>query len=450
MLTFLNMRSDPSTPNPAEQVIQRVLSHDALDTPPNLVEAHFAWARKRGHPNYLWPDVPIHSWRAGLLEIERITTKLLSGNSLPVRLEAPRDGGPKTLGIAAFTSGMGPLLGFWLESGALETLPEVAAILRLHLDHGRQRAARLESEFVRALDVLDSAGITATVIKGLHTARGYFPDPGTRPCVDIDLVISPENINAASRAMSAAGYVAVTRQSRPYKCDWFPAGAQRKLRSIELTHADNPWAVEIHASLDRTFYGVRTVSLGPLDTHRTAEWEQVHDSAKVLSQPLLLAFLALHASEELHHVQLVRLVELVLVIREDLATGRLSWDEVTSLLERASAMRFAYPALELAERLAPGTLDGELRGRLARAATPRMRRVVDRLRPATAQRLDKLSLEERFMWAERPIEYLRRMAYLLWPTAVDKSDYDLKSIYRQRFYRLLRGRVSVHAPQDGE
>jgi hypothetical protein len=162
---------------------------------------------------------------------------------------------------------------------------------------------------------------------------------------------------------------------------------------------------------------------------------------RVLAQPMLTAFLATHAGEGLHQLSLLRLVELVLVMRRDAAAGALRWDSLLDTLEGVGGLRFALPALELAERLAPGTVPTEVLARLGAEATPAMRRVLDRVTPATAQRLDRLSLEERFMWAGTAAERLRRAAHAVWPAAAGRSVTRLAEIYGRRAWWLLgRGR----------
>ncbi|MBI4540928.1 MAG: nucleotidyltransferase family protein [Gemmatimonadetes bacterium] len=412
----------------------------------DAIAERFRWARRHGHPSYVWPEVPIAAWRACLREIERCVTEALRGGPSPIPIAVPEDAATRALGVAAFTSGMGPLLGYWFEVGLLEGDGDVAALLRLHLDHGRRRARRLAEELSRVLDLLASAGIAAVVVKGASTAHLYFPDPGTRPAADIDLVVPTRDLRVATRVLEQARYTPTVRQSRPYKCDWVPPGAPRALCSLELSHADNPYAIEVHDSLERTFFGVRTVRLGPADAANTEPWEAFHAGARVLAPPLELAFLAVHASEELHELQLLRIVELVFVIRRNLASRRLNWEAVARALEDADALRFAYPAFELAERMVPGIVDDGFRQRLARAATPRMRRVLQRLTPSTVQCPEALSLEERFMWAAGPLELARRAVYLLWPTHAADSRRPLGTLYAERMFRVFRGRVSLRTP----
>jgi len=421
------------------------LPFDALDLPPERIAASFRWARQQGHPGYIWPDLPIADWRAALYAIERAAAALLASPPGPARLDTPA-GGTLALSVAAYTSGLGPYLGRAIETGALEVADEAAALLALHLEHARRRARRLEAELTRVLDVLGGAGILVTVLKSAHTAREYFPEPATRPAADIDLAVPEDDLATAERALIDAGYMLERRQPRPRQSTWVPPGAPTQLRSLMLLHAEDPFTLDLHASLDRDFFGVGTVRFGPLEA-ATRPWPDLHPAARVLHQPLLLAYHAVHASQGLHNLTLLRLVEIVHIARADTAAGRLRWPELVAWLERAGALRFAYPALELAERLAPGTLDADARAALAGAATPRMIRVLAGLRPADAQRPERLSLEERLMWARGPAEHLRRALYMLWPLWIGASPRELRRLYAERLRRLLRRTVSWRGGQ---
>ncbi len=388
----------------------------------------------------MWPDVPVAHWRTCLFEIERITRLVLTGSSTTLRL--PTGALTRSLGIAAFTSGMGPLLGHWVATGRLGADADVAALLAAHREHAGRRAARMRADLIRATTLLADAAVETTVLKGFHTGWTYFPDPATRPAADIDLLIPPESVPTAERALQAAGYTQMLRETRPYKVEWRPPDSPRHLRSLDLTHADNPWTLELHATLDRDFFGIRKLRFPRPDALRLAPHPDSDVPARVLTQPVLLAFLAAHASHEFHRLPLLHLVELALVSRVDAADGTL-WDRVLASLDRGGALRFAYPAIELAERLAPGTVPAAVRQHLALAATPRARQAVEPMRPGGLQRLEHWALAERLMWASGPLELARCLLRLAWPTAQGRPASELFAIYRRRILRVLRGRASA-------
>ena len=65
------------------------------------------------------------------------------------------------------------------------------------------RSRLLASE---ALDTLAAAGVPCTILKGMHTARRYYPEPGARPMGDIDVFVAPESRRAAEHALARAGW----------------------------------------------------------------------------------------------------------------------------------------------------------------------------------------------------------------------------------------------------
>lgn len=429
-------RGVPARPDPA-------LPFRSTDLPATEIEQRFAWARRQGHPHWLWPDVPIHAWRASLGELERITSRVLTDPGAAPRLTLPSDVSTGALGIAAFTSGLGPLLGHWVEEGMVEAPREAGRLLRLHLRHGRLRWERMRDGLHQAMEALGAAHVPVTVLKGMHTAQAYFPDPGTRPCADVDLLVTRDDLPAAVEALGAAGYLQIRCQDRPPRVELQPPDRPQQLRSLALTHADSGWAIDLHASLERDFFGIRRVCPLPEDPQEHLRWAGLHPAARTLPQPLLTAFLALHTSEGLHNLTLLRLVELVLVIRSDVEKGTLEWGALREHLEESGGLRFTAPALQLAERLVPGTLDPAFLGRVHAATPPRMARILSGLRPSSAQRLHGLSLDERFLWAVGPVEHLRRVLYMLWPGWMRRSAGRVARLYLERAWRLVRGRVSL-------
>jgi hypothetical protein len=227
-------------------------------------------------------------------------------------------------------------------------------------------------------------------------------------------------------------------------CEWIPPGEDLLPRSLELTHEANPWTVDLHGSFERDFGGAHRVLVVPSRPEVTEHWSFGGRPARVLAQPYLSAYLAAHASQELKNLTLIRLIELVLVLRRGAAAGTLRWDELMTMLGPRAA-RFVYPAFELAERLAPGTVDPGFRVDLQRSATPRVRRVVGALEPATAQRLEAVSLGEQFMWVDGPMAVARRLARVLWPEWAG-SLADMLRVQRVRLRQLLARRVMLTWP----
>jgi hypothetical protein len=212
------------------------------------------------------------------------------------------------------------------------------------------------------------------------------------------------------------------------------------VRSLEVTHVDNSYTFDVHDSLDRGFGGVATVRLGDVDA-LTEPWVELTGNARRPRPIANAALLALHVSKEWHRLQLIRVVELVLVLRQDFGLNPAPWGDLAALLDRARAQRFVYPAFELVERLAPGTVPVEFRQQLAQHAHARLVRVIDGLRPGAAQRIERLSLADALVWSDGTWQVLRRLIDLLIPLRLSRSGRSMISIHRERFYQLLRGRL---------
>lgn len=403
---------------------------------PAEIANRFAAARARGEPFWLWPDLEKRAWRMALRELERATATLLAGSAAGLDAALPA----RALQVAAYTSGLGPWLGWHHECGRLSCDAVHAAVLSGHLEHARRRARVLDAVLCAAVSVLRAAGVGTTVLKGMHTSHSYFAEPALRPMADVDLLVARGDVGRAEAALARSGYTSTpgTGHARPYRSDWRPPGHAGPIRSLALVHAEDPCGIDLHGSADIDFFGVRTVAFDRVLLRSRSPWS-IGDVC-VLAQPLLAAHLAIHASHGLHSLTLIRVVELVLVLRRDFESNR-AWEALRDLLRELRAERFAWPSLLMVERLAPGTVPAPVLADLGRAAPPRLRRVVEPLRPADAQRLESLSVAERFMWSASVAEHFSRAARMLLPTRLGR---DFVEVYRRRWYRLLRGRVHWH------
>lgn len=394
------------------------------------VRRRFAWARRQGRPAWLWPETPIPAWREALGRIATATANVLADAG-----GAALDGDPEAIGLAAYTSGMGPLLGLWAEQGRLQAGVAVAAVLSRHLAHNRIRSARLAEVTMELIGRLADEGVGVVVLKGLHTGQTYFPEPGVRPASDIDILVRAADAPAAEAALSRGG-LALDRRG-PWESSWRPVASSSEPRSLTHTHADDPWSVDLHRSLNLTAGPAAAVAEldGADPTGSRTRW-LADPRAGVLDQPLLLLHLAAHAGAAWQNLTLLRQVELVLVIRRDLP----DWDGLLDLGGRIGALGYAYPALRLCEALAPGTVPDKVIGRCAASAPPAVRQAVGRLTPASAQRVDRASVTEHFMWARGLDGKFRQLAADL--LAGTRSWPQWFGIYEERAWRLIRGRVS--------
>ena len=401
-----------------------------------LLEPHeFSERRKRarlsGSPAWLWPEVSTDAWSGALTDIAAAAAAILRGE---IGKLSTKD--PAALSLACYTAGVGPLLGWWLEQGMLTASADIGELLKLHLAQARARRSRIEEQSHDVVARLVALDIPFIVLKGGHTAYRYFPDPATRPASDLDLLVSPARFSAAERALAVAGFCCVARHKR--ESAWSRTSVEP--RSLWLVHEDDPWSVDVHSSLD--FAASAGAPLVRFDLARPFDdperWA-LDPAGGVLRQPLLLLHLAVHASGGLHNLTLLRIIEIILVLQQDVASGLLSWPEFVRLAEEIDGLGAAYPALLMSDKLLPGIVPPEVLTRCADAAPVRARRIVEGLDPALAHRVDRSSISEHFMWVSGMRGWIRQLVTDLLPASSDRSVW---SIYQARLYRLIRRRIS--------
>jgi hypothetical protein len=283
--------------------------------------------------------------------------------------------------------------------------------------------------------------VVPTVIKGLHVALAYHDDPGVRPMSDVDVVIAPEQVRAAESALTAAGFIPLSAPRTPYKRDWTPRAMDRRLFSIDDPDARNPWQLEVHASFDRGFASAVHMRL---DSERgnTAPFSLDGRTLRAPAQPLLLLTLAGQLSSEMESMRLMRLMDLVTVIRRDVAHGVLDWGAVEAAMQRIRAASFIYPALALAEQLAPGTVDAHVLD-VARASSTRIVRSVTRRLAPSGGYADETSMMQLVMWADTPYTFVKVVLHRVRDLVT--SPYRWRSLAR----RIARGAFHLRPRPEG-
>jgi hypothetical protein len=362
-----------------------------------------------------------------------------------IRLTESDEQDAYALGVAGHTTGMGPLVGRWIEDEIFVAPPDAAAAFTAHLLSGRRRAVRIEREVLPAVDALLAHDITPIVLKGFHTARVYFDEPGLRPMADVDLLIRPDEVPAAEAALAKAGFRAVSSALRPYKRDWLGPDVEDRVYSVERSDPRSKWGLELHASLDRVYHPGVVARLDGERSHARS-LDLAGRSLLVLDPALLIVYLACHASQELDSVRLMRTYELTTILRAERASGRLDWSDLAALLERTATAAFTYPALTLVEELAPGTVDPHILAIARDASTAAARHTVRRLAPAGGSVDDRAVLQQ-LMWTRGGVGILQRFLRLFWPAAFDRPG-DVPRGWAVRLRRLRRGILSFKAKDE--
>src|SRR5262245_40316326 len=342
------------------------MGHPARPVQPDEVARRLTNFQRTKNPASLWPGLAERERVAAARELEHVARAVLAGEAR-IPLDTSERHTPYALGVAGHTTGMGPLIGRWIEQGVLTPAPATAEVFAEHVINGRSRAARMEREVLPAIDALLARGITPVVLKGFHTARVYFDEPGVRPMSDVDLLVPVAAVAEAEAALQDAGFRPESAALRPYKRDWIGPGVDPRVFSVERSDARSKWGLELHASLDRLYHPGATARLDR-ERSRVEAFEIASRPMRVLPPPPLVVYLACHCSQELDSIRLMRVFELATVIRAERLAGRLDWHEISDLLERTGATEFTFPAFALVEDLAPGTVDARLLGITRRSA----------------------------------------------------------------------------------
>jgi hypothetical protein len=390
-------------------------------------------------PQDMWPETTNDQRLRAYREIFAATSRVLAGQKASLSLATTDD--VRAAGIVAFVSGMGPVLGRWVEGGQLGASQPMAALLADHLAHGRRRAEEMTVRLTRLTEAMAKQGIVPTILKGTYTSRRYFEEPGLRPAADIDVLVANEEFAGACEALRSMGLQSLAGHAMPYREEWGPI-EDPIVHSAEMTHVDNPWSVDLHRSLDREYFPGLIAGFGYPDNSLLEPWSGPFGSVRVLREPLLSAHLAVHTSADFPNLHLIRVVELILVLRAGLASGRITWEALMDLLRRTRTRRFAYPAFGLAARLAPEFVSTAFLEELAGSATPRMRRTLPDAAVVPPQHFAQPSLEMRLAWAKGPFQIASNILSWIYPTGAEVSALTRLRIFRRRLGLVLRGRVT--------
>jgi hypothetical protein len=413
-------------------------------TAPNADDAAVASKRvaafeRSGDPSDLWPGLSEQARVAAAQELERITRDVLAGRHAVITDSIE----PYALGVAGHTTGMGPVIGRWIEDGRVAARDDVSVIFARHLDHGRRRAARIEHEVLPAIDALIARGTPVVALKGFHTSRVYFDEPGMRRLSDVDLLVPPSRVAAAEKALGSVGFQPRGPAHRPYKRDWIGPDVDHRFYSVEFADARTIWALELHASLDRVYNAGAAARLDS-ERGRTLPLPVAGRPLAALEPELLFVYLACHASQELESMRLLRVFELTRVIQD--TSHSLDWTRVLLLLRATGAAAFVYPACSLINDLTPGAVDPRVMEAARAASTWAARHAVPRLAPAGGS-LDERGILRQLMWTRGFAAIVQRIFRLVWPASITRPDHVIPG-WRARLRRLRNGLLTFRAPDE--
>jgi hypothetical protein len=107
---------------------------------------------------------------------------------------------------------------------------------------GRARVdLELERELIATAGVLDRAGASYRVLKGLAWAHTVYPDPSWRGSGDVDLLIANDDWYRAIRALEATGAHRLLPEIRP--------GFDRRFGKDATLRSERGWEIDLHRLL---------------------------------------------------------------------------------------------------------------------------------------------------------------------------------------------------------
>jgi hypothetical protein len=202
--------------------------------------------------------------------------------------------------------------------------PDLAEYLEAMHELNRRRNARLAVQAAETAAALSPAGMRPVFLKGLaHLLIGIYPDPAARFVGDMDLLLSPEQVEPAAAELARIGYRRL------------PTAAWQSHDDVRLLHPERPAMIELH----RSSLELPLAAIMPTDAviKRSATLPGVPNAAVPCPEDLVVHNTA-HAMVQ--H-RFFRLAELPL---------RDAWD----LVLLAERFRLDWPAVERRLAIGPG------------------------------------------------------------------------------------------------
>jgi hypothetical protein len=280
-------------------------------------------------------------------------------------------------------------------------VPLLEALRRDYL-RGLRLYSTQERETLQFVKVLADAGVEAILLKGADIRHRLYDDPVCRPMSDLDVLISPADLERARTALERRGYVL-----RPRDRDLRPGFGARFgwVASFYPTAGGNLFT-DVHWAIQEvgTFY---RLPYGPLRARaRVRHLDGV--PALVLAPEHVLMHLSLHTFDELENAPLLKLSDL----ERALARLPLDWD---LFLDDAARFRIMAPVVWILREMSrwrPGLVPDKISEKLGEYHPGWAERFIIR-RQANA----KLVAAVMALWRHQPVKAWP--AYLwakIWPS----------------------------------
>lgn len=272
--------------------------------------------------------------------VETLAAWVLQPDQTPSAISAWPAAAWETFGLAAYLHGVLPLL------QAMPWRAQLPAAVQGVVDAGYranvQRNQRLLAELTAVLVALAQAGIPTMPLKGsLLLEANVYGDAGLRALHDLDILVRPEQLLAATQTLQAIGYRVENRTWRHIVLH--PPGAAT-IVSWTQDHPDNPRFLDLHSHVREEFRGA-SYDLTSLLWKQARPRPFLGATAWAPEPSALLHHLTVHASISLLErlLRLLHLVDLTLLAQR--SAPHLIAEALTPL--SMDDARFFYPALGL-------------------------------------------------------------------------------------------------------
>src|SRR5262249_51860250 len=94
-----------------------------------------------------------------------------------------------------------------LKQGSDGLPPDLHEGLAIYRDGMRIEARRAENQLAALLALISRRGIPILPFKGPLLAHSAYPDPTLRPCLDLDVLVHPDDVEPMLACLSEAGYL---------------------------------------------------------------------------------------------------------------------------------------------------------------------------------------------------------------------------------------------------
>jgi Fe2+ or Zn2+ uptake regulation protein len=190
------------------------------------------------------------------------TCRSFLGTEEPLKLEERLQQGPDWDRLLALASrhGVMPLLYRSISQSCPKAVPQEWLMrLRMQYMQNTARNYKMTAELLRVLDALQKEGIKAVPLKGPVLAQTVYGDIALRTFCDLDILVTPENVERALGIMQECGYRSEHEISASKRC-----ALMKTAHHHHLFNAQSGITAELHWMIAPSYYGMKTDAAGIL------------------------------------------------------------------------------------------------------------------------------------------------------------------------------------------